>query len=52
MVTEKEKAVERLQRLLNADFDRKEFKIVITYENSVKKGMKEFPDRYFDLVGS
>ena len=32
MVTEKEKAVERLQRLLNADFDRKEFKIVINFD--------------------
>lgn len=36
MVTEKGKAVERLQRLLNANFDRKEFEVVFTYENSVK----------------
>lgn len=35
---EKKKADRKLQRLLNADFDGKEFEVVITYENSVKSG--------------
>ena len=33
---EKKKAAERLQRLLNADFDGKEFEVVIAYKNSVE----------------
>lgn len=36
--TADEKAAERLQRLLNIDFDVKEFEVAITYENSVKNG--------------
>lgn len=38
LTEKKKKAAKRLQRLLNADFDGKEFEVVIAYENSVKSG--------------
>lgn len=35
---DEKKAVERLKRLLNTNFDEKEFEIVVSYKDSVKNG--------------